>query len=135
MFAHSLGRWLLLAALIGMSACGKKSTSGQQSGDESSKAEDELKNLAEVLQLMAHDGKAPPARLKDLQDATAASDGITAISQGRIIMKWRAGLKTGSNAILAYEANAPQQGGFVLLQDGTVKKLTAAEFSSAPMVP
>ena len=33
---------------------------------------------------------------------------------------------------LAHEADVAAKGGYVLMQDGTVKKMTAAEFQSAP---
>jgi hypothetical protein len=34
--------------------------------------------------------------------------------------------------VVAYEKKVPTEGGHVLLQDGTVKQMTAAEFQSAP---
>jgi hypothetical protein len=34
--------------------------------------------------------------------------------------------------VLAYETEVPEKGGAVLMQDGTVKTMTADEFKSAP---
>jgi prepilin-type processing-associated H-X9-DG protein len=37
-----------------------------------------------------------------------------------------------SNTILAHEANAQTNGGIVLMADGSVRQMTAAEFQAAP---
>ena len=36
------------------------------------------------------------------------------------------------SAILAYEKDAPEKGGYVVLFDGTVKKVSVEEFASTP---
>ena len=53
-----------------------------------------------------------------------------AIRNGMIVYVWGASYQAGGTSILAYEKSASESGGFVLLQDGTVKKLTAAEFAT-----
>ena len=41
--------------------------------------------------------------------------------------------ETGKNeAVVAYEKDAPTNGGYVLLSAGSVKKMTASEFAAAP---
>ena len=57
-----------------------------------------------------------------------------AIRNGLIIYVWGASYQASSTSIIAYEKSVPESGGFVLLQDGTVKKLTAEEFKAAPKV-
>ena len=47
-------------------------------------------------------------------------------------LSFRASDLPGNEAVVAYEKNAPTQGGYVLLSAGTVKKVSAAEFASAP---
>lgn len=56
------------------------------------------------------------------------------IQNGDYIVYWRVGLSDtapGANAILAYEKKTPTEGGAVLLRNGTVKEMTAAEFQAA----
>ena len=127
------GRWLMLAVLLVIPACGKKSDAGHQSRDTPSTPESELKDVADILRLLASEGKRPPAEVQEMLDATAdPAPGINSVKEGRIVMNWGAGIVTGSSAILAYDRNVPQDGGLVLLQDGTIKKMTSAEFQSAP---
>ena len=40
-----------------------------------------------------------------------------------------------SKGLLAYEAAVPEKGGAVLLADGTITTMTAAEFAAAPKPP
>jgi hypothetical protein len=55
-----------------------------------------------------------------------------AIRTGDVVYIWGAGYADGAKQVVAYEKKAPTEGGYVLLQDGTVKKMTADEFKSAP---
>jgi hypothetical protein len=61
---------------------------------------------------------------------------VEMIKSGDLVVQWGAPLsRTGQAAdtVLAYVKTAPQQGGYVLMQDGTtVKKMTADEFNAAP---
>jgi hypothetical protein len=64
-------------------------------------------------------------------------NGYAAMNEGHVVVQWGAPLTPAAGAapaVLAYEKDAPQQGGFVLFQDGTVKHLSAAEFQAAPKV-
>ena len=56
------------------------------------------------------------------------------IKQGDYVVAWGVGRSTAPGAadqILVYEKKAPTDGGAVLLRDGTVKQMTAAEFNAA----
>ena len=57
---------------------------------------------------------------------------VKLISGGQCVVVWGCGIKSGSSAVLAYGKDAETKGGPVLLQDGTVKSMTAAEFAAAP---
>jgi hypothetical protein len=47
--------------------------------------------------------------------------------------QWGAGINAaGADKVLAYEKKVPTEGGAVLMQDGTVKQMTAEEFKAAP---
>lgn len=55
------------------------------------------------------------------------------IQNGSIEYVWGATLASGPDAgkrMVGFETKAAKEGGFVLLQDGTVKQVSAAEFSS-----
>jgi uncharacterized membrane protein len=62
-----------------------------------------------------------------------------AIKKGEIVVLWGVApkgegeiAKGGGQEVLAYEKAVPQDGGWALLSEGTVKKMTAAEFTAAP---
>jgi hypothetical protein len=53
-----------------------------------------------------------------------------------IVYQWGARIDpAGGETVLAYEKKAPSEGGWVLMQDGTVKQITADEFKAAPKAP
>lgn len=54
------------------------------------------------------------------------------LNNKKIVYVWGAPLKPGGQAVIAYVTEAPQSGGEVLIEDGTVKAMTAAEFAAAP---
>ena len=55
------------------------------------------------------------------------------IAKGEVIVIWKVWLgPEKGNAIVAYEKDAPTNGGWVMLQDGSLKQLSAGDFKSAP---
>jgi hypothetical protein len=42
------------------------------------------------------------------------------------------GTPVGGSNVLAYQKGVPTQGGFVLLSDGTIRPMSAADFQAAP---
>lgn len=91
-----------------------------------------LQELGEMLKSLAEDGKTPPAKPADL----AAVEPMIpvagpAIRNGDLVYLWGARYVAGGTDVVAYEKQAPDEGGLVLFQDGTVKELTSAEFQSA----
>lgn len=123
-------RLILLACSIVMAlGCGSStnSTAPQLPSEESS-----LQDLAAMLKLIAEQKKKPPSKVADL-DAyeplfMSAYKGITS---NKIVYVWGNGIVSGDTEVIAYETAAESAGGYVLLKDGTVKKMSAAEFSSA----
>ena len=64
-----------------------------------------------------------------------APTGFQALESGDCIAVWGAGISDAAgagSAVLVYDKNVPQQGGYVLMQNGEVKKMTAQEFQAAP---
>ena len=92
---------------------------------------DYLQELGDALKNLPPDIKKAPGKMSELDaiEPLIPSAG-TAIRTGSIIYVWGTSYQAGSISILAYEKSAPEAGGFVLLQDGTVKKLTAQEFAT-----
>jgi hypothetical protein len=80
--------------------------------------------------------KRPPTKLSQLEPwEPAYVNGYAAVNQGEVMVKWGQALSPGGGAntgVLAYEKDTPSKGGFVLLQDGTVKHVSAAEFEAFP---
>jgi len=97
-----------------------------------------LQEVADLLRA-ADSGGRPPSKLADLDRFKALYlNGYEAVKAGDIVILWGAampgeGKMGGSNAaVAAYEKGVPTAGGYVLLTNGEVKKMTAAEFQSAP---
>ena len=67
--------------------------------------------------------------------------GYEALRNGNIVLRYNAKLPdtdedpghAESNEVLAYEKEVPESGGYVLLLNRVVKKMTADEFKAAPM--
>jgi hypothetical protein len=90
--------------------------------------------LAEVYEMYMSSVKQngrPPKQLSDLKSFAQISPvGFKALQDGRYIAVWGVSDK-GSNTVLAYEKDAPKQGGAVLMADGNVKNMTADELQAA----
>jgi len=74
-----------------------------------------------------------PADFNQYQDSML--NAFERINKGDYVVVWGVGLSkspAAANQILVYESKAPTEGGAVLLRDGTVKQMTAAEFGAAP---
>ena len=92
-----------------------------------------LEELAEVIRSMDQMKQLKPSKLADLKRYEPIAEiGIAALRDGSVIYLWGGGYKTGGTGVVAYQTKAETEGGLVLLQDGTVKSMTTAEFAAAP---
>lgn len=123
--------YLLTAAVLAFGAgCGDTASVNPQ--DQGPSTKDALEDLAALLKASAEEKKRPPANLAGLEPYEGVYLSATlGIHQKRIVYLWGTAL-TGGTAVVAYDANIASAGGFVLLQDGTVKEMSAAEFQAAP---
>ncbi len=125
---------ILLCASVVLAAfavAGCKETRAPQSGVPAHLADNGLEELASVYKFMAENKEPVPRKLEDLSEHNAALPSAWGkIESGEYIVLWGAGYSSSGN-VLAYEKKAPESGGLVLLQNGTVKEMTAAEFRSA----
>jgi hypothetical protein len=122
--------WAVVAmAGIGLAAgCDSKDTAGALAVE----GKGALQEVADMLRTVANEGKKPPAKMSDLEpvDPYLPTAGAK-IRNGELVYVWGAGLASGGTQVIAYEKKAETEGGWVLLQDGTVKKMSASEFQSA----
>jgi hypothetical protein len=92
-----------------------------------------MEDVKAMLTFAAENKIKAPTRPAELEPvAPAAPLAEPAIRDGSVVYVWGATLSPGSTAVLAYEKKAEAEGGWVLLQDGTVKQMTADEFRGAP---
>lgn len=94
--------------------------------------EQALKELGEVYQYLAYEKRNPPVRATDLEEHEGSLQvALPKVRSGELVVAWGAGYTPGSGGVLAYEKDAPTSGGKVLLRNGTVKQVSAAEFATA----
>ena len=101
-------------------------------------------NLIEVGELYRHyqfTKKKPPQQLSDFNTLRSmGANGYEALRTGSVVLRYNATLpdtdeetgQTDSNEVLAYEKQVPENGGYVLLLNRSIKKMTADEFKAAP---
>lgn len=129
LFKHSCPAVLALS-LFAFGCGGGVDSSGIATGPTE---EATLQDLSVLLKSLAEQKKKPPTKLAEL-DAyeaiyMAAYKGVESKS---VVYLWGNGVVAGGKAVIAYDAKVEASGGYVLLEDGTVKKMTAAEFAAAP---
>jgi hypothetical protein len=129
-FRRVLATALLAGATILLSGCGGQSATSTGGGPTAKTGFDEL---AEVIKAMNEQKQKPPEKLADLKRyEPIAEAGFAELTQNKIVYVWGAGYKAGGTGVVAYESGADANGGWVLLEDASVKQMSAAEFSSAP---
>jgi hypothetical protein len=120
----------LLAGLALLAAgCG---TAEPPKGTGTPSDKDGLDDLAVLLKEFAEQKKRPPAKAADVEPVEPLHQAAyVGLVRGDVVYAWGAGL-TGGSAVVAHEKQAETEGGWVLLQDGTVRAMTADEFRAAP---
>jgi hypothetical protein len=79
----------------------------------------------------------PPRKVSDFEKYSPGfTFGSMALQNGDLVAVWNAPKATdpaeAATRVLAYQKKTPKEGGKVLMQDGTVKEMTAVEFAAAP---
>lgn len=123
-------RWLILgvtAVAVAVSGCGPGVDSRPPT------AADNLADLKEMLEELKAERKRPPASVAELRPLEPIHPmAVRQLTLGLTVYAWGVGLDPASPAVLAYPKDAAEKGGPVLLQNGEVKTMTAAEFAAAP---
>jgi uncharacterized protein (DUF2236 family) len=95
-----------------------------------------MQEIAKVYQYFEYAKLPPPKKAEDFRDYWDSMQGsFDRIQSGEIVVQYGIGRATGPGAgqqVLAYDKNAASAGGWVVLRDGTVKEMSAAEFAAAP---
>ncbi len=123
-----------LTMAIGLPACSSKNSDSNAGAPTPTDALQQVANM--IRDYSSNKGK-PPAKLADLaQFKNHYNIGYKAVESGEVVVVWGAPVGGegggGGTGVLAYEKSAPDSGGAVLLQDGSVKQMTADEFRAAP---
>jgi hypothetical protein len=131
-FNCRLATCLVLAA--GLAGCAASDKGGDAGGPTAS---DALQQVANMIRDYTSANGRPPAKFADLaQFQNLYNVGYKAVESGEVVVVWGAPVAGegggGGKGVVAYEKSAGDSGGSVLLQDGTVKKMTAEEFKAAP---
>lgn len=126
--------FLFAACLLGATLVG---CSSQKPGDQPPTRSDELQQTANMLRDFTATSNRGPANVGELaRFQNEYPFGYSQVKAGEIDIVWGARMGGegggGSEGIIAYEKKAPTEGGWVLLANGTVKQMSASEFSSAP---
>ena len=124
-------RIALALVVVTFSAC------GQEPGPPPPpSAEDGLKEMVGVYRYIEYSKLPLPRKADDFNDyVDTMPTALDRIKQGEYVVVWGVGRSAAPGMaaqVLAYEKKVPADGGAVLLRDGTVKQLTAAEFAAAP---
>jgi hypothetical protein len=91
-----------------------------------------LTELGEALKTTAADGNKPPSRLAEFERIEPmAPTASPLVRSGELVYLWGAGYAAGGTKVVAFEKKAESEGGLVLLQDGSVKKMSAEELKAA----
>ena len=122
---------VLASALSGCSSGASNENSGPPTNA------DALRDVANMIRDFSAASNRPPSKAADLAGYKSLYHvGYQAIESGDVVVLWGAKVAGegggGGDSIIAYEKAAPESGGSVLLENGTVKQMSAAEFNAAP---
>jgi hypothetical protein len=97
----------------------------------------QLKMIGLAYHSYADTNRKPPSKIEDLAPFYENDAAITAsVKDGSFVVYWNAEFRKmtqgTSNTILAYEKDAKDKGGLVLMADGSVKTMSAKDFGAAP---
>ncbi len=72
------------------------------------------------------------------EDGPQLRNAITSLEEGDVVMAWNGQIdpaKNNADFVLGFEAGVPSTGGYVVMGDGTVRLMTAKDFSKASLLP
>jgi hypothetical protein len=127
----------LLFVTAGAPGCG---SSPEKAAMETSAEAQGLKNLGKMYGIVSRSLKRPPRTIDELRKAeTEVPGGFNSVGETNVAIFLGAEFaeppgKPGDDAsetVLAYDRMVPLQGGYVLMRDGSVRRISAEEFKTA----
>jgi len=117
-------------SVIALAGCG----GGQPEATPAPKdPEGALNQLGETYRYLSIQKLKTPTQLADLSEYSGNLEAALPLLQsGDLVLFFNVPYSSGSKDVLAHQKDAPTSGGWVLLRNGTVSKLTAEEFKAAP---
>lgn len=125
---HLLTWMILSTSLLCFIGCsGAKSVQGDDALRQA------LLDFAQFLQALPSDGVKPPKKMAEfLPREPMAPIASEYLQNGKLVYIWGSGLSPDGQKIIAYEKAVETTGGWVLLENGTVEKMSSEAFSAAP---
>jgi hypothetical protein len=124
-----MGQGVLVVALFVPVGC---STRPATETGVAAEAPGRIREVYDLLVLHEEQKKHPAHAVQDLRPyENAYPGGYALVHDGKVSVCWGAPA-TGAESILAFEKQAPAEGGWVVFQGGAIKRLTADEFRAAP---
>ncbi len=124
----------LVLSLLSMTGCGgAKIEVDPEKNATGFSGREALLDLKEMLDTIASQKKPFPKGPADLAAWGPVFPAAEMnLNTKQIVYVWGSKIDSANpNDIIGYEKDAPEKGGFVLMQDGNVKKLTVDEFKAA----
>jgi hypothetical protein len=123
---------LSISLLAGCS--GSSGTGGGEGQGGTPTAKEALTDLVALLKHFDETKRKPPTRLAEVEPVEPLFPGaFIGLTNGTIVYYWGAPLDAGgSSTVLAYEKKVETDGGWVLMQDGTIKEMKSPDFRNAP---
>ena len=124
---------LILSAVLAASAPGCGSAAPGPGGPEPAAVEE----VGQLLRMFQEQNKPAPKSIQEAEKAGSAfPKAIAALKSGDVAIYWGVNLdEYGGASVLGYEKQAPEQGGVVILGDGSTVEMTAEQFRDAPKPP
>jgi hypothetical protein len=116
------------AVLLSLAGCGQKP---QASAPEDQLARSELGEIWEMYDGYVLQNKKPPTSVADFRGFRVAFPrGHAAMTSGGVVVRFGTPVEPAGK-VLAYHKDVPSKGGLVLLNDGSLKSMTADEVQAA----
>jgi hypothetical protein len=121
---------LLALPVLFLPGCGKQNAEAPEVANR----KHELTELYDMYSLYVKTNQEPPHRVADLAtdaNRTIYTAGSRILENGEYLFAWGVDISSkDSNTVLAYPKDGREEGGFALMADGSVHKMTADELRS-----
>jgi len=126
----------MLLIIVFLTGCSSSIQSGSGQGPTGEAALHEVGAMVQTFSGETHHGPKKTSDLAKFENSFPL--GYRAVQTGDVVLVWGATVagegeaKTAPVDVVAYEKKTPSEGGWVLLQNGNVKQMSAADFAAAP---